>query len=479
MKPKRALWLSLVCLAVVTACVALFILLPDFWYRLRVIRVKEDSPTVQEAINKARDGDTIRVSVGTYYEHLIVNKTVSLVGEDNDNTIIDGTNNGTIVEITAEGVVVTGFKIQNSGYGWNRNGIYVNGANNCEIMNNHLQNVCHNIKVNNSSNSQVSDNQIDGTMMQPTMYGIRIESSTNCTVIKNNVTDCVGALHLENSSGCVVSHNIVAQNDQGIRLYTPCTDNVIGANTFFNNNYEGIIAPMPTNTTLTNNKIYHNNFVNNTQPFRVQIGGTSWDNGYEGNYWSHYAGKDANQDGIGDEVYAVGSDQDNYPLMGNYTEASIGLQEMMSTIGVVSNSSTTVPYLDSSSCNQKIVLSTKTYSQDSGFCRIIMPPNTMSDQIALLIDNKAYNFTKQQVHENTRQERIMLYFVFPNGPHAVTIISASPQFCPFQILLLLSAIAGLATLVIFSTSRILKKNRDRRKIEKRVRFCHRTLYNKL
>jgi len=46
--------------------------------------------SIQEAINNADHGDTIFVSSGTYYENVVVNKTVSLIGEDVSSTIING-----------------------------------------------------------------------------------------------------------------------------------------------------------------------------------------------------------------------------------------------------------------------------------------------------------------------------------------------------------------------------------------------------
>ena len=57
--------------------------------------------TIQEAINAASEGDTIFVKAGTYYENVIINKKVSLVGEDRGTTIIDGSGNGNVVCMTS------------------------------------------------------------------------------------------------------------------------------------------------------------------------------------------------------------------------------------------------------------------------------------------------------------------------------------------------------------------------------------------
>ncbi len=59
-----------------------------------------DYYTIQEAIDYATSGDTIHVWAGTYYEKIIVNKTVTLIGNGSKETVIDGGGSGTVVKIT-------------------------------------------------------------------------------------------------------------------------------------------------------------------------------------------------------------------------------------------------------------------------------------------------------------------------------------------------------------------------------------------
>lgn len=54
------------------------------------LKVPEDCATIQGAINEAYEGDTILVSPGTYYENLVVNKTVSLIGKNAATTVLNG-----------------------------------------------------------------------------------------------------------------------------------------------------------------------------------------------------------------------------------------------------------------------------------------------------------------------------------------------------------------------------------------------------
>ncbi len=79
----------------------------------------EDDPasyiwnTIQEAIDDANEGDVIYVRNGTYRENLAINKPLSLIGEDNNSTIIDGGYEGDAVHIKANNVRLSGFKIIN------------------------------------------------------------------------------------------------------------------------------------------------------------------------------------------------------------------------------------------------------------------------------------------------------------------------------------------------------------------------------
>ena len=50
----------------------------------------ENYSSIQNAIDNASDGDTIFVYNGIYNENIIVNKTIDLIGENKENTIING-----------------------------------------------------------------------------------------------------------------------------------------------------------------------------------------------------------------------------------------------------------------------------------------------------------------------------------------------------------------------------------------------------
>jgi len=72
---------------------------------------------IQDAIDDAISGDTIFVfdDSSPYYENLIINKSISLIGENKKTTIIDGSGANNIVLIRlADYVQLRGFTIRNS-----------------------------------------------------------------------------------------------------------------------------------------------------------------------------------------------------------------------------------------------------------------------------------------------------------------------------------------------------------------------------
>jgi len=82
-----------------------------------------DYSMIQDAIDAASSGDTIYVYSGFYHENLNINKEINLMGENNENTIIDGDNLNDTINIEANNVKISGFKIQHGHAGIQLDGV--------------------------------------------------------------------------------------------------------------------------------------------------------------------------------------------------------------------------------------------------------------------------------------------------------------------------------------------------------------------
>jgi parallel beta-helix repeat protein len=240
----------------------------------KTIIVPTEYETIQEAINAADPGDTILVMAETYHEHVVVNKTVWLKGENRETTIIDGGGTGIVVTVNVDNVNVTGFTIQNGGKTLAGYGVFLYDSTGTTISSNTIRSNGWNGLglVNGSNNNSIVDNLITANHNQA---GIHISSSGNNTIQDNTIE----------------------------------------------NNFIG--ALVSSSTAL--NTFHHNNFLNNIYYQASDFAGSKWDNGTEGNFWSDYTGLDdgSNErvagDGVGDtDIPHYGIDY--YPLMSPFGE---------------------------------------------------------------------------------------------------------------------------------------------------------------
>ena len=110
------------------------------------VQVPGDYASIQSAIADVPDGSTIEVAAGTWVEHINLDgRSLILLGEDPETTIIDADGNGLVVNLDNQGsaTVIDGFTLTGGDVNWGA-ACFVRGAptiRNCRIMQNHASNV--------------------------------------------------------------------------------------------------------------------------------------------------------------------------------------------------------------------------------------------------------------------------------------------------------------------------------------------------
>jgi len=140
---------------------------------------------IQDAIDDASAGDTVYVYEGKYFENIVIDKSISLIGENIENTIIDGQELDNVITLglNSNYTKISGFTIQNAGDDWYRAGIDVNSDHNI-ISNNLIRSQRYGIALDFwAHNCRISNNTFTGNS-----YGLKIYSTTpnNNIIYRNN-----------------------------------------------------------------------------------------------------------------------------------------------------------------------------------------------------------------------------------------------------------------------------------------------------
>jgi nitrous oxidase accessory protein NosD len=295
-KTKAFLMTSVVLIAFTSTLISVALL--QVHARSSSVIFVEPGQSIAQAVNNAQDGDRLVIKSGFFNEsRIVVNKSLSIVGESSENTIVDGAGTAqAIFQVVANDVLIQNLTLQNT----NLAPFMITAASAVTIFN-ATGVIIRNVSVQNAS------------------AGVVLSSS-----------------NLSQISCCSISRTV----SYGIYFRDKSCNNVVVDSTV-ENNFVGIgFADMVSQW----NRLYHNNFQNNTQDV-TSFGGVNYlDDGYPsgGNYWDDHMSVDLkngrNQDQNGsDGILDQSFSSDSYPLANPLTGVSIEVAGQEFVVEVSSN----------------------------------------------------------------------------------------------------------------------------------------------
>ena len=256
---------------------------------------------IQDAINDSSNGDTVFVydDSSPYYENVIVNKSIILIGENKDTTIIDGNSSGGVVYISADWVNINGFTIQNSGNDLWDVGVQII-SNMSKITGNILIDCYEGIYIGPDDYMEwrtnygniITENIIENNKNGITIVASEYNEAYENTIINNSCGILVMPLDIPMKNGCHyqtgfmgyndIYRNNVTKNSDGIHLFLTGYDNVYENQITENSN--GVILEGWYDEGGCNN-VYQNNITVNNRGvcIRSMSGGANKNNVYRNN----------------------------------------------------------------------------------------------------------------------------------------------------------------------------------------------------
>ncbi len=221
---------------------------------LSILGVTLYANILQDAINNAEAGSTIKLDSGIYSGNIVINKPLSIIGKS-DGVIIKGENRASVVKILSSHVTLKNLTITDSGntmIGID-SAIKMYHANSCQIVKCKLLNSLYGIDMAMVNNSIITDNYITSkdNLISLRGDGIKVWYSNN-NIIQNNTFNRVRDVTLTRSNSNVIKNNTFLNNRFALHV-SLSQKNKIRNNTFKYNSVS--IMLMGAKDTIVQNNI--------------------------------------------------------------------------------------------------------------------------------------------------------------------------------------------------------------------------------
>jgi parallel beta-helix repeat protein len=208
---------------------------------------------IQQGIDAVEENGIVYVFNGTYYENLVIGKTIDLIGEDRNTTVIDGGGSGIGVNIRSHHITISGFTVKN--------------CNEAIFLETHIYNyytIKDNILLNNEYGIYAyftDSNNISNNIFIDNRIGIAFPYSNDDNVLSNNIIKGGGETGLwieDGESNLIFNNQIFNQSGCGIQFSQDSKYNIVSNNTISSNSY-GMFLDFSNDNTILNNTISLNN----------------------------------------------------------------------------------------------------------------------------------------------------------------------------------------------------------------------------
>jgi len=200
---------------------------------------------IQDALDNATTSDTVFVydDSSPYKENIFIQKSVNLIGENENSTVIDGGENGDVINITADNVFLSRFTIQNCGKTWPYAEIHIYG-----------------------NKSTITNNLITHTnpLLNNTLYiytGIFLYKSSQDLITNNIISNHYIGILCYSSTNSLLSDNMIKNSTSGIYLQRSNSNNTVSNNEIINNIEEGIYSHQSSFNVITGNTVLNNGVI--------------------------------------------------------------------------------------------------------------------------------------------------------------------------------------------------------------------------
>jgi nitrous oxidase accessory protein len=214
--------------------------------------------TIGSAVSNAHSGDQIMVAAGVYDENVVLDKTLTLTGVGQPT--IRGTGRGSVLTVTADNCVISGFAVEHSGGDLQAEdaGILLRSNRNT-VENNELRDILFGIYLYKAAENSVRGNKVEGRAELESGErgaGLHLWNSDGNRLENNIIVRTRDGLYIQNSPNNTIRGNRVSDVRYGLH-YMSSDNNTFEENVFFDN-VAGAAIMYSQNIKLRRNAFVHN-----------------------------------------------------------------------------------------------------------------------------------------------------------------------------------------------------------------------------